>query len=404
MSVLIQFEGLTPVVRLGVVDEKIVGALRAVLNGWHFSLIEDDGRPAAVTIARRRRGYVLKSFWLDEELDADTAVGAVTSLIVDLGYAFAAEDSARLCLHAGAVEFGGKLVVFPSAARAGKSTLIAALGMAGRRVFSDDLLPILGESGQAVALGTRPRLRLPLARGTGGAFRDFVGAHEVAADEQHLFLGLPPELHAAYGETAPIGAFVMLDRRQVGPAELVAAERGEGLRRMVLQSLATPNAADTVFVRLQSLIERYPAWTLRYSRLDEAVALLNEHFADWSALPDAAPIAEEPAPWANAPSIETRPDADITNGPRYLRNPDAALHGVGAEAFLVHPARGGIYALNAVALGVWNLLAVPQSRGAVAGLIAEAFPDADPKRIRRDVRLLVRDLVECDLVRPAGPA
>jgi hypothetical protein len=375
-------------------------------------------------------------------------VGVVTSLLVDLGYAFAAASPGRVCLHAGAVELGGRLVVFPSASKAGKSTLIAALAMAGRRIFADDLLPIEGEPATAVALGTFPRLRLPLGRAGGEAFRAFVATHAGPADDDNQFLRLPPALHAKHGETAPIGAFVLLERQRDGRATIEPAAAGEGLRRVILQNLATPATADTVFARLRSLIEGYPCFTLRYSRLEEAVALLEERFAEWApterppspgspaaeirdrkdGIPSSTlrsagddtpvvpgepqggggrgpgrPAARPTAPDPAVPSPAARgnpPSPSLANSGRLVQSPDATLHDVDGSAFLVHPGTDGIYALDQVALLVWKLLAEPAGGDEIVAVLAEIFPDEPPARIRRDVTRLLRDLDRRGLARP----
>lgn len=409
-------------------DPSLIRCLSDVLHGWPLELAERTNRPPFATIERRRRGFRLTSRWLDGPSTADTPVGILTSLIVDLGYAFAAASPGRLCLHAGAVELGGRLVVFPSASKAGKSTLITALAMAGLRIFADDLLPIEGQPVRGVALGTRPRLRLPLARAAGAEFRRFVHAHAGPTDDENQFLRLPPELHARHGETAPIGAFVLLDRRRDGPAELIPAAAGEGLRRIILQSLATPSTADAIFVRLRDLVGDFPCFTLRYSGLEEAVNLLRVRFADWGAVtregqgaPQASvassldPLGEGTDPglgmWeepggAPSPSRGERAprsvDRSSARAARFLQNPDAILHDVDGEAFLVHPGADGIYALDPVALLVWRLLAEPVSLADIVGVLGEAFPDAEPERIGKDVAKLLRDLVARGLVVPEG--
>jgi hypothetical protein len=389
-------------------DPALVVCLRAVMNGWRFDMSERDERLPFATIDRRRRRYRLASRWLDAPSDADTRVGAVTSLVVDLGYAFAAAKPGRLCLHAGAAEFAGRLVVFPSASKAGKSTLIAALAMAGVRIFADDLLAIEGEPVRGIALGTRPRLRLPLPRAVGAEFRRFVRAHAGPADEEQQFLNLPPELHAAHSETAPLGAFVLLDRQPDGAAALVHADAGVGLKRMILQNLATPTAADVVFDRLRTLVEGHPCFTLRYARADDAVALLRERFSDWAGVansPTSSTTALLPPPLRFDAEVRKRgPVAASTKhgGDRFIRSPAASLHEVAGATFIVHPGRDGIYALDPVARLVWALLEQPTSRAEIVAALAEVFPGTPADRIAADVGALMADLRDRRLALPVG--
>ncbi len=384
------FQGLPDPVALAD-DPALVPCLASVLNGWHFEIAEHAERPAFATIERRRRGFRLDSRWLDEPSTADTPAGVITSLLVDLGYAFAGASPGRLCLHAGAAELGGRLVVFPSASKAGKSILIAALAAAGVRIFADDLLPIEGTPVRGVALGIVPRLRLPLPRRAGAALRDFVRDHAGPADQQNQFVKVPAELHAAHGETAPVGAFVVLDRQRDGPAEITEAAAGAGLRRMILQNLATTAAADAVFDRLRGLVEEFPCFTLRYARLEDAVAALRERFADWSRIERPGQGAS-PLPKVEVSEVAPSLGLASAGGERFIRSPEAALHEVGGEAFLVHPARAGIYSLDPLALLAWKLLGTPTSGAEIAGLLSEVFPDTEPARIRKDVGALIKEL------------
>ena len=68
-------------------------------------------------------------------------VDAACSFIVDLIRAYIAAAPSLLCLHGAAAEFAGRLVVFPTPYRSGKSTLTAYLAAAGVRVYADDILP-----------------------------------------------------------------------------------------------------------------------------------------------------------------------------------------------------------------------------------------------------------------------
>ena len=66
-----------------------------------------------------------------------------------------------LSLHASVVELDRKAIAILGPAGAGKSTLAAAFAMAGHRVLSDDITPVLfDERGRFMAQPGYPRLRL----------------------------------------------------------------------------------------------------------------------------------------------------------------------------------------------------------------------------------------------------
>ncbi|EHK53331.1 hypothetical protein [Allomesorhizobium alhagi] len=123
------------------------------------------------------------------------------------------------------MEFAERLVVFPSTNRAGKSTLIARLAAEGVAVHADDLLPLTPDD-EGMSLGISPRLRLPLPETAGATLTRFVMENQGAADGRYKYLELAAPLLAPFGESCPIGAFVLLERQIHRAAELLAAPRG----------------------------------------------------------------------------------------------------------------------------------------------------------------------------------
>ena len=72
------------------------------------------------------------------------------------------------CLHASAISFGDKALVFLGNSRAGKSTLAGFIdGQPGARRLGDDILPISLENGGLCALPHFPQLKLPVERQPG---------------------------------------------------------------------------------------------------------------------------------------------------------------------------------------------------------------------------------------------
>ena len=207
-----------PIALIGCDD--LAPRIAAVLCGWRFREAPYSDQPAPViTIRKAAKGYRIESPWRPSPAVYRDRVDAVCSFIVDLIKALVADDPALLCLHAGGVEIGGRLVVFPSRYRAGKSTFAAYLAAAGTRVYADDVLPIDERANEGVAPGVQPRLRLPLPEGVDGAFRAFVQRRSGPANRA---LPLPRSRRRPARLAQRAGA----DRR-VCPAQARAGQRAE---------------------------------------------------------------------------------------------------------------------------------------------------------------------------------
>lgn len=373
---------------------KFLAALKAGAVDWPFRRVEDDAEPAA-RITRSKTSLLVH--YPDEDPLEVTPVGAVCSLTVSLAEALVAENPNRLCFHGGAALFGERLVIFPGRSRAGKSTLIARLAASGHRIFGDDILP-LDEKGDGVALGVAPRLRLPLPESASPAFRDFVSAHEGAADHRYHYLALPEGGLARRGDTAPLGAIVLLDRQPFGPASIHRAPPRLALKLLARQNVQSAEDARPLLGKMRAIVQRLPCLVLSYCDLEDAVALLETAFANWPIHSGHPPLRDENALTAR---LLARDEADEPQeasqgyrpGMRLVHNPQIALHLMEGEAFLAGTGdTAAIHHLNPVGTGIWNLLAEPTDEAGAAHVLAAAFPDIEPRIIARDVTTLFRDL------------
>ena len=380
--------------------ESLAEPLAEILSGWRFRPSSGLRERPAITLRREADGYRLQSDWLEGSLFDSAPVSTVCSFIVDLVKAYIA-DAQLLCLHCGAVEFAGRLVVFPSWYRAGKSTLCVRLAAAGWRLYADDVLAIAPSDAAGMALGIAPRLRRPLPRQVGADFRAFVSDHEGPKDNRYVYLRLPSDRLAPLGTKAPIGGIVLLERKQFGRAELIATSRAEALKRLLGQNFGFPGGAELVFERLASMAQRLPCFTLSYADLDEAAAALENAFARPDALPDevaGAPATDEPHHAGSG--FEGALPARRCRAPRgrCRRVPSVVARSAAGDRFLVDPRTDRIFHLNPVAAGVWDILAEPTVADEAARLLAEAFPEADRDAIRRDVQKLFASLLANGLI------
>jgi len=374
----------------------VMEGLRRVLHGWRYQPVppsEIDAGGSHIEIARDRRGYRTTTTWSADELRNASVASTVCNLTVDLAEGLIAANRDLLCLHCGAALLDGRLVVFAGSGRAGKSTLVGRLAAAGVTIFSDDLLLLAGPEDHGRSLGIRGRLRLPLPEGCGADFRRFVAGHSGPRDSRYLYLDT--SRFANFGASAPIGAVVVLDRRPVAGAHLVAAGRSEALQHLIRRNVAREAPADAIVDRLSGIMERAHCLRLEYSDLEDATSLILNTFGVWPA-DCAIPSAVGAAP-AAAGNGDPRPVKAVRRDKLYRRNPDVTVREIDGELFLASVEGQAIWHLNALGAGVWNLLAEPHSPAELIHMLTVAFPEGSG-RIAQDVDQLFAGLSAGGLV------
>jgi hypothetical protein len=359
-------------------------ALRAAAFDWPVTEVA-SGDPVSRVVPADGR-YLLES--PGREPVVASAVEAVCGLIVDVADAAIAEAPNRLWLHCAAVEFGGRLVIFPSHSHAGKSTLTARLASAGHTVLGDDILPLSDDDRQGIALGIAPRLRLPLPVGASASFGRFVAENTAASDGRYLYLDADCGALAPRGTSREIGAVVLLDRQDETQARFSRATDSETLQTLIRQNFTGDDQAARQLDRLHLLVAGLPCLKLTYSDLEDAVSLLESRFRRW-------PIATDDLSVYRSAATEAMPGdpADGFSADRPFRQADGIeLRQVEGDLFLAEADGAGIYHLNAIGTGIWNLLADPISAREAEAILCEAFPDEPAARISRDTRALFAEL------------
>jgi len=389
------FDGLAgPIDFIGA--EAVLESLSSLLRGWHHR-IESSAKPSVppmLSVVLCGSEYQISASWREEAFGEATVVGALCTLIVDLVEAYVHSSAGRMCLHCAAAEIEGSLVVFPAASRAGKSTLAAALAAAGQRVFTDDLLVLDAAAGEGMALGVPPRLRLPLPEGLAATFLDFLERHAGLSDNHYRYLDLPGRLQASFGERAPLGAIVLLERDEPGTrASLDPAEAARVMRLLIGQSLAGDGFSSGVLADFHSLIGRLPSLTLRYGDLAEAIELLLHELPGRAGAAGAVSSPIEIKRWRAG---NVRP----AQGNRLFQQaPEVHAHALNDRLFLTNEADGSVCELDLIGAGIWNLLAEPVSAQEAVQILAELFPEVEAARIEADVGRLLRDLEREGLIR-----
>ncbi len=389
---LIRFEETGVIVEVPAAAE-FQNVLRSAAFDWPVSEVA-SGVPVSRVVPADGR-YVLES--PGREPVAASAVEAVCGLVVDVADAAIAEAPARLWLHCGAVEFGGRLVVFPSQSHAGKSTLTARLAAGGHTVLGDDILPLSEDDRQGVALGIAPRLRFPLPASASAAFSRFVAENTAASDGRYLYLDADCGALAPRGTSREIGAVVLLDRREETPARFSRAGSSETLQTLIRQNFTGDDKAARQLERLHALVARLPCLKLTYSDLEDAVSLLENRFRRWPITTDDLPAGPDvPIAAPQAPVLDGF-DADRP----FRQAPGIELRQVEGDLFLADANGAGIYHLNAIGTGIWNLLAEPICAREAEAILCQAFPDEPAARISRDTRALFAEMDEAGFIEAA---
>jgi hypothetical protein len=371
--------------------EFVADDVKRVLVGWpEVAFDELSSREPLMTVAGTPDAVRLNHRYMDTPRIEPSPTSAICSLIVELMADFVESDDGLGNLHAGAVEFAGKLVVFPATNRAGKSTLVGALSAQGYRVFADDLLPIDLVRLEAIASGCLPRLRLPLPESAPDTLKNHVAANALLNDGYYTYLpAADAQLAVAHGDRSKLGALVLLDRRDDPvAASIKAIELDEALLRVLLQDTKSGLGTWTLD-RYLALVGTIGIYRLVYSRVDDAVACLQKAFASW---PDEDHLEAPTSKTAEADDISDDNDFGFTPKPGQAliaRSPHVVARVVGQAAFLVDLDSNDIHHLNQVGLALWNLIAKPLDVETIVDIFQEAFPDTPEAQLRADLAAAV---------------
>lgn len=394
------FEGLLSPVRL--TDPAVAELAGTILHGWPYrdAPVPQNASPfAEISVLDPGKWVVRAPQGATPEKILDP-VNAICDLIVEMSWEKLRSRSDLLCLHAAAIELHGSLVLMPAARRAGKSTLAAALGHLGHRVYSDDFLPILRDADTGalcgLASGTSPRLRIPLPRAVSDRFRALVDADGGPQNRQYKYLTdcpIPP-----HGTTAPIGAIVLLDRQETPQvSRLEPLAEAEAISSLILQNFARHLNGGSILKALAALVAHLPCYRLIYSDVEQAAAMVST-CEELAALPAARidePLDGRPSPLDAHQQTAEKFDAEL---------PAVRLSGCeevvsGAETFIATPDGQAIHRLNP-GLGLyWRLLSEPTTLAEATEILAEIYPDVDVAQLRADAGAAFQQLHDLGLIR-----
>jgi hypothetical protein len=362
--------------------QDVATVLDQVTSGWNLRIAASDARPALFTIRGTRRGYVIREPGF-RALHEPTAVGAACSLIKAVLNRAADREPDRLLLHAAAVAAEGRTIVFPSTHRSGKSTLAAALALAGHTVVAEDILPLGldGDGIEAIAAGVAPRLRLPLPNVTGAL-------NLSARDAIQGYADMPTGALRPFGERSKIGAFVLLERSDgdvglhpIGPSDLT--------RVLLAQSFGGAVDAGRTLDMLSRAANLAPGFVLRYQSVDDAVATI------------AGGLVTTAAPRAPTPPCRTEQPRRVPTTGALVRRSDVERRERNRSAFLIDHHSGRIFGLDPLGDAIWEILSSPSTADEIVEDVIGSLPSTDAGRVGADVRSFVATLYQNGLVVPS---
>lgn len=398
----LQFSGLDHPVALEAAS-RLRPIIADVFRNWEYTENLVPCSPPFVTIKPKDR-----SKWSLVLADGQSAarhwdaVNVICDLVAEMAWERLRSDPSLLCLHAAALDFGGHLVVLPNARRAGKSTLAAALGHLGHRIYTDDFLPIRTEHETqrlvGVANGVAPRMRLPLPASFSDGLAAWVAQDPGPANKQYKYLVNSPV--APGDETMPLGAVIILDRKNDHCAPtLDVMSIQDVISTLVAQNFARTLHAGTILKSVENLAQNVPAFRLTYHCGEAAATFLSKHEAmqnlrNTSHALTAPPSRPSPLNTASHPTQAFEPTR------KYIRASGVTETKGDTDHFLADGNGVAIHRLNAGSAAIWHLLKEPVDLAEVTAILAAAFDDVDSDKIAADSEGLMRRLAAARLIVP----
>lgn len=404
----IRFEGLQAPLRIAAPDI-VRPLLDPVLRAWPCEAVatgHDDPTPFASLRPQSARRWCLEAPLAVNPTASHNPISAICDLIVEMSWERLRSRPELLCLHAAAVRFGDRLVVFPNTRRAGKSLLSAALARLGHPVFTDDFVPFAVDQEtqviSGIANGIAPRLRLPLPATMSDALRDWITDRMAVRNAQYGYLtevALPQS-----GTIAPVGAIVVLDRDAdlTEPAALVPVTRAEAMASLVRQNFGRQVHAGAILRMMDALTRGVPMLRLRYNGVEEAAALLHDS-ALLRDLPRArmtGTATSGPLPLAPLDLPDVVRDVPVDLGQVFAKRPDFAEVETETSLYLADADGVAIHRLNPVSAIIWTLLDGQVNGAAIVAVMHDLYADVAVTQLQADVAAALAFLWDARLVVP----
>lgn len=368
-----------------------VNGLCDTLHGW--SHCPSRGGTPFCTVRAGHRGYTVDSDFLDTPFEDLPLASAVCAVIADMSEAYIEAHTDMRALHCGAVRIGGCMVLLCGEGHAGKSTLVARLGVEqGTSIYCDDVLPIRS-SGAAVALGVPPRVRVPLPDSASAGFKRFVQDRASLRDDGCAYVACPAVV--PHGTEAWPEALLLLQRTPGAAPKLHAVSPDEAAAAMLAQDLSFQADGLAHIERVAAMANGMLCATFVYDDLDAAAEMLRTVFGT----AELEKIRLQPAVSTKEESRQPLPSTDMSL--LWRRNGETGLRCRHGSAFLWAPQSGRYFRLNPVGLACWHLIERPTTGADLADDLGALFPDAPARQVREDVGVWLTEMADNGLLQRA---
>lgn len=395
------FDGLEACIELRV-DQRFIDALPTVFPNWSSVLNSSTNSSCFASINFIDRKYVLDSPFMEKPKSYRDPANTLCSLIVELAWERLREDVRLLCLHGAAIEFAGRLVVFPSTRRAGKSTLTVALAAANKKVFTDDFLPLSVENDGrllGVSSGISPRLRLPIPEQIGPRAKGYLANRSSISNKQYKYIAPINDELAKFGEAAPIGSLVFLERSDDAELAIEPVSKSDALTALIKQNFSRAMNSAGILKLLAFITDTTPAYRLKYNDTEAAIEMLDAKFNGW---PTSVPLVSKDL---DASLFETVVDnnfepesLDVMCG-SFVQAEGVTEVARDGKRFLTGRGGKSIHYLNDGATNIWRLLEEPTSVDEAIEMLCALFPDYPADAIRSDVVATYTDFANNGMLR-----
>lgn len=382
-SLYLYFDGLEHPLRL-TGSEHLTQYFSMLFPDWDYRAGEHDDNPV-ISIRFDHGAYHLSNSWEEETKRYTDKADVFCALIADLALANSFNDLEALHLHAASVVINGRLVVFPSQYRAGKSFLTTCLVAEGFLYSGDDVLPLTLGNSKGRSAGFAARLRLPLPITTDEKSERFIESHTAIQGKRYAYLNLGKELRVARNDLLDIGAFVLLERRDGIRAQVEVLPATAIFQQLIKQNFAREVEGSLILSTLSKAISQAQCIKICYDRTDDAVSLLKEYFSCWPS------NSKEVENKSYALEPQNRKPESMTKD-SLMQNEGVLKIKIDGESFLTSADGKAIYHLDMISSGIWELLSEPMTKDAVISILSTAFPEVDKVTIEKDTSKILSSL------------
>jgi HprK-related kinase A len=193
-----------------------------------------------------------------------------------LNWCIATTAHRYLMLHAGSVAFGDHAMILPGMPGSGKSTLSAALHLGGARLLSDEFGLVLPESGAMLAM---PR-GIPLKNASIEAILEFdpkapLGPTYPKTRKGRVRHLRPDPASQGRADVPARPRWLVFPHYQAGASEALSPlARHEAFRRLAFNCFNYKLLGETAFRAISTIVHEVDCFSMTFSRLDRATALL----------------------------------------------------------------------------------------------------------------------------------